>query len=260
MPSSSRQVWSPRGARSGPPRTGFTVTELLVSVGVIGVLIGILLPALLRTRDAGRGVVCLANLRGVVQTLDHYRFHHQDEYPFAQRGTPFPTDPERHGFVTTSNHWDLEIHWPALVQKTAPWREHFGSWVCPGSERKPGAPWEPARFSGVLVIGGSSYRYSNSFVARPELWDGRTAAVDALLRPTRGSEVRSPSRKAIFYDHEMAHVSGQMARESRPVAFPDGHAALRRIRDARHPVPNPLKGGTAERLHDTPRGVLGWDF
>jgi prepilin-type N-terminal cleavage/methylation domain-containing protein len=57
---------TPKDLRGETPR-GFTLVELLVVFGIIGVLIAILLPALRTARENARRVQCAANLHEILQ-------------------------------------------------------------------------------------------------------------------------------------------------------------------------------------------------
>ena len=73
--------------RRAAPRQGFSLLELLVVVGIIGVLAGLLLPAVQQARESSRRTQCLSNLRQVYFTFEQYAHDHGERVPIGYRKT-----------------------------------------------------------------------------------------------------------------------------------------------------------------------------
>jgi prepilin-type N-terminal cleavage/methylation domain-containing protein/prepilin-type processing-associated H-X9-DG protein len=64
-------------------KTGFTLVELLVVISIIGLLMGVLIPALAAARGRAQTIVCGANLKSYGYGLIMYADSNRDKAPFS---------------------------------------------------------------------------------------------------------------------------------------------------------------------------------
>lgn len=236
-------------SRSG----AFTLIEVLVVIGVIGVLVAILIPMLGAVRRAGRESVSLSNVRSLTQLMLAYTQDYRDAWPFLRAGKGVNVG--QGVLLSSENHWAQSQLWPGIVMELV-------SIEPPAILQSPGA----AQSSEPKLL--TSYSYSLSFVARPELWTAGTTPAVASLDATRVAEVRFPSRKVLLHDSQLFYNSRPLPRRgvdlaiACPASHADGSATLSTQAEGTPAVPNPLNGNglfDGQRWHNTATGVLGFD-
>ena len=253
----------------------FTLIELLVVIGLIGLLIGIILPALAGARTQARQTLSLSNVRSIAQSFELYTGKHR-VYPFPGQidddAAPLGDDgysmewyaSDGRAIIAISDVWPMATLWPALVSDITPWQEAFATWVSPGRDKQ--LPTVDDIFGDTDAQDVVSYEYAHGFLAKPRNWSEGAEADDALVAPTRPADVRSPAGKVLLFDNDLTYlrtqpdiVEGHYDAPT-PMAFADGHGEVLNPLDAAAGSPNPLYGTDIRRLHNTPNGVLGADY
>lgn len=249
-------------------RNAFSLLELLVSIGVIGVLLAITAPALRGARKGTGEIKSLANLSQIGLTFEQYLAQHDQAYPVMLEGRQYTWNaPGATGSMMHYNgRWISAHFWFLVIGGVAPWQEHIQTWISPGVDMD-----EATKDGGFIP----SYRYSHSFIASPRLWtaEGAAHATPATqagyLSGAHSSQVAYPSGKVMLYDHALAYIRRTdkprylgLPDIPTPMVFADSHAAVHLPRAAASPVRNVLnlEQFADAPLYNTPEGVLGRDY
>lgn len=192
----SRQRVNGDGHRA---RRGFSLPELLVCVGVVGVLASIAVPALSGSRKRAESVSGLSQIRQNGVLIGSYCATYDGVYPIADR-----------------NPWINSTSWTLALQRG-------GVLDAPASVTRIGAAGAGPTDAVISVC--MSYA--------PEMMTlGHTVPdTESVVSPIRDSMVASPGAKGLMYDSEIETASGSCSWccatiVEGPVLFADGSATL----------------------------------
>lgn len=101
---------APRTDRDVPPRSGFTIVELLVVITILGILAALLFPAAIRASRKADAATSLSNLRQIMIGMTGFAANHRGRYPFgdgyAHAIAPYLQNPNESNTVFVSANAD----------------------------------------------------------------------------------------------------------------------------------------------------------
>lgn len=275
---------------SAGSRPAFSLIEILVSIGVVFILLGLLLPALGRARGKAIDTVCLAEMRQLATRVTLYATDSDDFVPFIYTRDPATgrwTTPSGIGlepefFSTAADFWAGpmldEFGGSFISERLLCINDNATRATAEWASQKTGTPVERVGVPLVRAI-------SRSFYIRPEsLRKDRTGHSEIDNRVAKLADVFYPSRKAFLIEglpfHEPAFVGPSIPTDLLPyrlmVAAADTSVAWRSngdalpgvlIHDPAPPGPTPLDPSETERImrllaafDSTRGGVHGRDW
>ena len=195
-------------------RFGFTIVELLVVISIIGMLAGLLLPAINAAREAGRRATCMANQSQVGLALLNYD-NARGAFPPMRSGK---TTPNGTVHITWAGHllplMEYNTMWDALsngqVSHLAPvgtnWHNLSG-YPLPLLKCTSAAGNTSDSSMNYVVNGG----YQNAFGE----WANATKAAHTIADTDKPFEPNNRS-DAVFFDHLAYYVTGPLAADTAP--------------------------------------------
>ena len=190
-----------RQSRPTPMKSGFTLVELLVVIGIIAVLMALLMPAFGAAREQARSVQCLSNLREMVVACQAYATTYRGYYPPAVQGRTI-------GMLAYADSWDYTIITDLSTFKVTV--EPGLLWMGRGDLRVHQCP---SFAGGAMAVHNeyTGYNYNTSFIGR-----GMYASGTGFDPPAKMVEVRKPELTIVFGDGEFSSGANKYMRSPLP--------------------------------------------
>ncbi|MBX3321927.1 MAG: type II secretion system protein [Phycisphaeraceae bacterium] len=182
-------------------RSAFSIIELIVTIGIVMILIGLLLPAISQAREQAKRTHNLSSIRGAMMMLTQYTSDHQEYYPLGW------TD-----VVNAAMYW----HLPLQISG------HIDSWQDLGIINRD-------QNRTLIAMTQTAILNQNTFVPGAGLH-----LHEQPLRSQQTSTIRYSSHKGILFQYYV-EASGKIpatewccGRDApvAPIAFADGSALL----------------------------------
>ena len=160
-----------RSTKSRFKRLGLTLVELVIVIFIIGILIGMMLPAVRRVGGAAHRSTCMNNIRQLALALHNYESAHQ-EFPAAmgdQRLVELSSHPDTNRlsgmvlllpFLEQNQLWSQiskpstfgGVDFPAMGaapwdMRYQPWTKQVPDFLCPASPRRKGADFGQTNYA-----------------------------------------------------------------------------------------------------------------
>jgi prepilin-type N-terminal cleavage/methylation domain-containing protein/prepilin-type processing-associated H-X9-DG protein len=167
-------------AAHGNRHPGFTLIELLFVVAIVAILVGVMLPTLILSKQQARKTACLANLKqlhlAARMYTDDYRI-----YPAARRARG----------ATAATYWCADFDGTRIDPRTGPLFPYFenpGLLLCPEAAEST-APLDPEH--GLACSYGMNAEYVGGDPERADPLAGE---------PARPEQIADPSLTLLFMD------------------------------------------------------------
>jgi prepilin-type N-terminal cleavage/methylation domain-containing protein/prepilin-type processing-associated H-X9-DG protein len=179
-------------------RKGLTLIELLVAISVVSLLVAVLMPALSMTRQRGKTLLCLSNLRQLAIAAHIYADNNDGYYPIAYMSEFIDSK-----FIAYA--WDFTTikDWSKSEEKVIPgllWQDSTIEEVqqCPSFKGAHNSFDDPY----------TGYNYNTSYIGHGQ--------GESIVTPAKAIAVKRPSQCAFFGDGQWAGGANKFMRAPWP--------------------------------------------
>jgi prepilin-type N-terminal cleavage/methylation domain-containing protein/prepilin-type processing-associated H-X9-DG protein len=191
-------------ARVGSKRVGFTLVELLVVMSIIGILSGVLLPAIQNAREAARRATCQNNLRNHVAAIQKYELdfgvlppgrdqRHNNDWAWSFYILPMLEQASLYQAADRKSAWDAPVNAP-IVDSVLP------IFRCPSSVMEFAGDCDYAGLTGTIRNAPQGYSpfnrglmvYVDDTIHRPLLMASVFDGISQTLCVSESHDLASP--------------------------------------------------------------------